>query len=136
LGITDVLFGDYDFTGKLSHTWPVSVSQEPINWGDIPYQPLFEYGYGLSTKGTAVQAIKGSGLSIFPNPVQNEFTIQSEKKGLVEVYDLVGDLKITVTVQENRGKINVSKLSKGLYILKFIPSTRDGQSEVSRFIKD
>ena len=134
LGITDVLFGDYDFTGKLSHSWPVSVSQEPINWGDIPYQPLFEYGYGLTTKETAVSVIKSSGLSLFPNPVQNELTIQSENKGIAEVYDLVGELKITVTIQENRGKINVSKLSKGLYILKF--TSDSGQSQVSRFIKD
>lgn len=134
LGITDVLFGDYDFTGKLSHTWPVSVSQEPINWGDTPYQPLFEYGYGLNLKETAVQTIKSSGLSLFPNPVQNELTIKSENKGIAEVYNLVGELKITITVQDNRGKINVSKLAKGIYILKF--TTEGGQSQVSRFIKD
>lgn len=46
-GITDVLFGDYNFTGKLSHTWPVSISQEPINFGDEKYNPLFPYGFGL-----------------------------------------------------------------------------------------
>jgi beta-glucosidase len=47
-GIADVLFGDYNFTGKLSHTWPVSISQEPINFGDEKYTPLFQYGFGLS----------------------------------------------------------------------------------------
>jgi beta-glucosidase len=49
-GITDVLFGDYDFKGKLSHTWPASISQEPLNFGDANYTPLFAYGYGLSYK--------------------------------------------------------------------------------------
>lgn len=49
-GITDVIFGDYDFTGKLSYTWPVSVDQEPINYGDTNYEPLFPYGYGLKMK--------------------------------------------------------------------------------------
>jgi beta-glucosidase len=49
-GITDVLFGDYDFKGKLSHTWPVSMTQEPINFGDANYAPLFPYGFGLSYK--------------------------------------------------------------------------------------
>ena len=34
-GITDVIFGDFDFKGKLSHTWPASISQEPINFGDV-----------------------------------------------------------------------------------------------------
>jgi beta-glucosidase len=47
-GITDVLFGDYKPTGKLSYTWPRSMSQIPINVGDKDYNPLFPYGYGLS----------------------------------------------------------------------------------------
>jgi len=47
-GIADVLFGDYKPTGKLSFTWPKSMEQIPINIGDQPYEPLFEYGYGLS----------------------------------------------------------------------------------------
>jgi beta-glucosidase len=49
-GIADVLFGDFDFKGKLSHTWPLSISQEPINFGDQPYAPLFPYGFGLTYK--------------------------------------------------------------------------------------
>ena len=48
-GITDVLFGDVPFTGKLSHTWPRSMDQEPINVGDSPYHPQFRYGWGLTT---------------------------------------------------------------------------------------
>ncbi|MBN1973986.1 MAG: glycoside hydrolase family 3 C-terminal domain-containing protein [Sedimentisphaerales bacterium] len=47
-GVADVLFGDYKPTGKLSFTWPRSVSQIPINIGDKDYDPLFKYGYGLS----------------------------------------------------------------------------------------
>ncbi len=47
-GVADVLFGDYRPTGKLSHSWPRSVAQIPINVGDANYDPLFKYGYGLS----------------------------------------------------------------------------------------
>jgi beta-glucosidase len=47
-GITDVIFGDYQPTGKLSFTWPKSMSRVPMNLGDAGYDPLFEYGYGLS----------------------------------------------------------------------------------------
>ena len=49
-GISDVLFGDFDFTGKLSMTWPRSMKQIPINFGDSDYDPLFEFGFGLSYK--------------------------------------------------------------------------------------
>lgn len=47
-GIADVVFGDYNPTGKLSYSWPRSMSQIPINVGDPSYRPLFPFGFGLS----------------------------------------------------------------------------------------
>jgi len=49
-GVADVLFGDIKPTGKLSRTWPRSMSQLPININnsDAKYDPLFKYGFGLS----------------------------------------------------------------------------------------
>jgi beta-glucosidase len=46
-GVTDVLFGDYKPTGKLSFTWPRSMEQLPINQGDGKDGALFPLGYGL-----------------------------------------------------------------------------------------
>jgi beta-glucosidase len=46
-GITDVLFGDYGFVGKLPVTWPNAVSQEPINAGDGK-TGLFPFGFGIT----------------------------------------------------------------------------------------
>jgi len=48
MGIADVLFGDYPPTGKLSHSWPRSMDQIPVNVGDAGYDPLYQYGYGLT----------------------------------------------------------------------------------------
>ncbi|CAN1251669.1 Beta-glucosidase BoGH3B [Linum perenne] len=53
-GIADVLYGDYGFTGKLPRTWFKSVSQLPMNFGDKNYDPLFPFGFGIST--TAVHS--------------------------------------------------------------------------------
>ncbi len=47
-GVTDVLLGDYQPTGKLSHSWPRTIEQVPINPGDTNYDPLFKYGFGLT----------------------------------------------------------------------------------------
>ena len=38
-GMTDVLFGDYKFTGKLPRNWPGSA--------DVSAKPLFPFGFGL-----------------------------------------------------------------------------------------
>ena len=54
VGVADVLFKDakgdvnYDFTGKLSFSWPKRASQVVLNRFDENYDPLFPYGYGLS----------------------------------------------------------------------------------------
>lgn len=48
-GVADVLFGKRPFTGRLPVTWPRSAAQEPINVGDAQYDPLFPYGFGLTT---------------------------------------------------------------------------------------
>ncbi|PIA54148.1 hypothetical protein AQUCO_00900602v1 [Aquilegia coerulea] len=49
-GVSDLLFGDYGFTGKLSRTWFKTVDQLPMNIGDSHYDPLFPFGFGLETK--------------------------------------------------------------------------------------
>lgn len=49
-GMTDVLFGDYGFTGKLARTWFKSVDQLPMNVGDAHYDPLYPFGFGLTTE--------------------------------------------------------------------------------------
>ncbi|MFH1195227.1 MAG: glycoside hydrolase family 3 N-terminal domain-containing protein [bacterium] len=48
-GIAEVLFGDYQPKGLLSHTWPKNMDQIPINIGDTNYNPLYAYGFGIIT---------------------------------------------------------------------------------------
>ncbi len=47
-GIAEVLFGDYNFTGKLSHSWPQSEDQVTMTKDDADYAPLFPYRHGLT----------------------------------------------------------------------------------------
>nr|XP_018461666.1 PREDICTED: uncharacterized protein LOC108832710 [Raphanus sativus] len=49
-GVADALFGDYGFTGKLARTWFKSVNQLPMNVGDQHYDPLYPFGFGLTTE--------------------------------------------------------------------------------------
>lgn len=53
-GVADVLFRkddgtvNFDFTGKLSFSWPKQACQVTLNKGDASYDPLFAHGYGLT----------------------------------------------------------------------------------------
>jgi beta-glucosidase len=56
-GITDVLFGDMPFTGRLPYTWPRSIEQIPFDFDNLPQEgcdaPLFPFNYGLTTADPA-----------------------------------------------------------------------------------
>ncbi len=54
-GVADVLYGAYNFTGKLTHTWPKTFDQIPINANPASDEkkgaggdPLFALGFGLT----------------------------------------------------------------------------------------
>jgi beta-glucosidase len=53
-GISDILIRkkngkvNFDFKGKLSFSWPSHALQTEINLGDVNYDPLFPYGFGLT----------------------------------------------------------------------------------------
>jgi len=53
-GVADVILvnnkeeAQYDFTGKLSFSWPNTATQTRVNRYDEDYAPLFPYGYGLT----------------------------------------------------------------------------------------
>jgi beta-glucosidase len=49
-GVADTLFGRRPYTGRLSFSWPRTVAQEPINVGDPGYDPLYPFGWGLTTR--------------------------------------------------------------------------------------
>lgn len=49
-GITDVVFGDYEFEGRLPVTWFKNVDQLPMHVEVNSYDPLFPMGFGLSSK--------------------------------------------------------------------------------------
>jgi beta-glucosidase len=54
-GIAEVLYGEFNFSGKLTHTWPASREQIPLNAGPVYADeprgsgtaPLFQIGFGL-----------------------------------------------------------------------------------------
>jgi len=47
-GIAELLFGHHAPSGLLPMTWPRSMEQIPINVGDVSYDPLFSYGFGIT----------------------------------------------------------------------------------------
>ena len=72
------------------------------------------WGVLLSTEEFQVSAIK-----MYPNPVNGEIiNIKTQKELQVEIFDVLGKKVISTEVNKNLNTINVSTLSKGLYLVK------------------
>lgn len=129
--LADVIFGDYNPSGKLSATFPRNVGQIPlfynykntgrpmtdVKWTskylDVPNTPLFPFGYGLS-----YTTFEYSGLSLSKNSItKNEtLTVSVDVKNtgkylgeeVVQLYirDLVGS--VTRPVLELKGFEKIS----------------------------
>jgi beta-glucosidase len=148
--IADVLFGDYNPSGKLSATFPGSVGQVPIyynqkntgrpstadspkfksNYLDAPNTPLYPFGYGLS-----YTSFSYSDISLNKNRLKTNETIMAsitvsntgnyDGEEVVQLYirDLVGS--ITRPLKELKGFRKI-KLSVGeSAIVQFVISVND-----------
>jgi len=139
-GVADVLFGDYKPTGMLSHSWPRTMAQIPINEGDAVYDPLYPYGYGLSYTNDVVKTPDESKRNAFelfqnfPNPFNPttvvSYHLPAGQAGLsavsnvrLVVYDILGR-EVAVLVDERKvpGSYEVtfdgSSLSSGIYFYR------------------
>lgn len=129
--IADVLFGDTNPSGKLTMTFPRNVGQIPIyynhkntgrplgnkegrfekfktNYLDVPNEPLFQFGFGLSYTTFSYANLKVSKVAITKNEsitvsVEVTNTGKFDGKEVVQMYirDLVGT--VTRPVKELKG---------------------------------
>lgn len=119
--ITDILYGDVNPSGKLTLSFPYSVGQVPVYYNhfntgrpqgaedaqvryvsqflDIPNEPLFPFGYGLSYTTFSYQNMKLSKATITPDDklevsitVKNTGKVAGEEIVQLYVRDLVGEV--------------------------------------------
>jgi PKD repeat protein len=75
-----------------------------------------------------------SSVNIFPNPAQDELTINNLPQGTtVEVLDLTGRLLKRVQTGNTELRMNVGGLSAGVHLLRF--TDKDGRRGSSMFVK-
>jgi hypothetical protein len=94
----------------------------------------FRIGESDGTLGLSSQVASKSKCTVYPNPVKDgklyiSSSNASEKQ--VSIYSILGQKVVDVKTNNNTSEINVSKLSKGNYILRI---TEDGKSEAKKLI--
>ena len=80
-GVADALFGRTPYSGQLPQSWPRTVDQGTVNVGDADYQPLYPFGWGLTTGGPA--SLLSGGRTVAPlSDAQGGPMRASEAQGL------------------------------------------------------
>jgi len=91
---------------------------------------------GIDEDCTGVDYFKET--KIFPNPVYNTMTVHHEVEGLVQVYIIAMNGKLSKEIQkefvDNRTVINVEELPHGVYMIRFV-DIDDNDYFYSRFVK-
>ncbi|HEX3804778.1 MAG TPA: glycoside hydrolase family 3 N-terminal domain-containing protein [Solirubrobacteraceae bacterium] len=94
--VADILFGNYDPSGKLTMSWPIDTGQIPVSYNelptgrpydpnnkytsrylDIPNAPQYPFGYGLSYTTFAISNLQAPGTVTAAKPFQVTATIQN-----------------------------------------------------------
>ncbi|MFM2316781.1 MAG: hypothetical protein RLZZ155_1113 [Bacteroidota bacterium] len=92
------------------------------------------YGSCISCGGINVNEITAEGFSIYPNPVQNSFMIQSEKlvKSIAILDNTGKKIELPIVALNNNVQVNTESLPTGIYHVQVI--TANGAS-TQRFVK-
>ena len=127
-GIADVLVGNsdgtprFDFTGRLSFSWPKTALDSAVNVGDENYDPLFAYGFGLSYSddGSLAKLAEQSGLSDDMRVPQGLF---------MQFGDPVGDWRMQVRDSAGWNWIENSRGGSSTGALTVKPADRELQED-------
>ena len=106
-------------TGLQSGGWPM--------YGKNPQHTSNVNAISLSSNQFEIE-----GLSIFPNPVNNGFLSIKSSSNLIKtikIYDVLGKKVIDEKIENNQ-RVDVSKLNKGVYLIKVIENEKIASSKL------
>lgn len=131
------IFLDADYTQALKD---INVAAGPIDHGvdATDLKVLENFRDNVFKAGTRPTSVKNQYTAtdfakMYPNPVQNELTIdllvQNNLAKSVQVIDILGKVHFTTALPVQRNVVDLSALARGTYILKFYEGKKDMGSQ-------
>ncbi len=110
VGILDPALGSLDVSGRLiNDPWPTPF---PSSGFDLDAVGVIHDASNLSIKTTLAQ-----NFSLWPNPFQNDFSIESESAATMQVYNKQGELMIQHELLSGKNHFDATNWNTGLYVL-------------------
>lgn len=73
----------------------------------------------ISVLSTDIEQLQPSSVTFYPNPFSSALTIQSDKAGLLRIYDVSGQLIWSVEINEGLNRLEVTSVQRGTYFAEF-----------------
>ena len=86
----------------------------------------------IHTTPSGISPIENAGISVYPNPANDYFVINSEKKGEFFLLDASGRVVLKNTFESGSNNVEVSNFNIGIYVIHIVLD--DGTKTVSRII--
>lgn len=122
---------DKTYRRKASITEP-NTSFDTAEWdilGANSFDGIGSHSSTLSTKNSAFASFK-----MFPNPTNgDQVYFRITEATTINIYNILGKLVFTSEITKNKNVINLSKLSKGIYLVKI---DSDKKSEIKKLVKN
>jgi hypothetical protein len=104
-------------TGNPSGPYPASDFAGNLRlWGNCIDMGAYELQPPV---GIAPHSRQNVILSVYPNPGQNQVTVEADIPGRLAVYSQLGELLMEQPVITGKNKIDISQLSNSIYLLKY-----------------
>jgi hypothetical protein len=68
---------------------------------------------------TGVPEFNPADIKIYPNPANDNLTIEAPSKATIEILNIQGQLLLQQSIQETKTEIDISGLSTGIYYIKY-----------------
>lgn len=115
-----------DYTAEQTSWTPVTLSlPNPSSTYYIAFEATSNWARGLNLDDVTVDgtlsndSFTASALKVYPNPVKDILNISyQDTVKTIEVYNLIGQLVASKSINNNEGSIDLSELSQGSYMVK------------------
>jgi beta-glucosidase len=127
-GIADLLIAApdgsprFDFTGRLSFSWPQNAAQSAVNVGDADYDPLFAYGHGLDYANPTE-------LGALPEDPGLDAAGAAARTSFIAFGDAVGEWSMQLRDSGGETPIGDSRGASAGGFLSAAPADRDAQED-------
>ncbi|MGC6428705.1 MAG: T9SS type A sorting domain-containing protein [Flavobacteriales bacterium] len=118
-----------DFGNQITHNFCVESDAPQASWRCINFEcvdPLDGSGQYSSFNDCIAQCSPPSSINetnteeliAFPNPFDQKITLISEENGTVNVYNILSQLVVSQTKENNKLELNLSNLENGIYFVE------------------